>query len=437
VVNALLVVTGVLVLAGMLAAEPLVRLFAGAYEDVPGKLELTTWLTRINMPFLTLVAVAAAFMGMLNALKRFAMPALAPALFNVAFIVCTVALVPLFGRLGIEPVLAMSIGMLLGGIAQIAAQWPSLRQEGYRHTWALDPADRGLREVLFLMGPGSIGVAAAQINLLVNTVLATHEAGAVSALGYAFRLMYMPIGIFSVSVATAAIPDLARQAAEAYIDRMRSTVSWAVRLMLMLSVPATVGLMILAGPIVELIYQRGQFGPESTVLVAGALLFYAPGIIGYSAVKILSPGFYALQDARTPMKASLITIGANVVLNVWLNSVMGFRGLALGTSIAANLNAGLLYWWLSRRIDGLDAERVLWSFLKILSASLVMAAAAYATEQGLRELVGGIGLPDLVARSIRVFGAIGSGIAALSAAAWLLRIDEFRQALGRVLARLR
>jgi putative peptidoglycan lipid II flippase len=437
VVNSLLVVTGVIVVIGVLFAGPLVRLYAGDFAEVEGKLEMATWLTRVNMPFLTLVAVAATFMGMLNALKRFAMPALAPALYNVVFIVCTIALVPLFTRTGIEPVMALSIGMLLGGVAQIAAQWPALRREGYTHAWVLDPRDQSLREILFLMGPGSLGVAASQVNLLVNTWLATGEAGAVSALTYAFRLMYMPIGIFSVSVATAAIPDLARHAANSDLGQMRSTVSWALRLMLMLSVPATVGLMVLSAPIVELIYARGEFGAESVRLVSGALLFYAPGIIGYSVVKIVTPSFYSLQDARTPMTASLITIAANLVLNLWLNSIMGFRGLALGTAIAANINAGLLLWWLSRRTEGVDGRRVLWSFLKIVVASLVMAAAAYWTERWLRDLLQDLAIPALLSRSVRVFGGIGAGVGTLALAAWILRIEEFRQAMARVVGRLR
>jgi putative peptidoglycan lipid II flippase len=217
---------------------------------------------------------------------------------------------------------------------------------------------------------------------------------------------------------------------------MRSTVSWALRLMLMLSVPATVGLMVLSAPIVELIYARGEFGAESVQLVSGALLFYAPGIIGYSVVKIVSPTFYSLQDARTPMTASLITIAVNLALNLWLNAIMGFRGLALGTAIAANVNAGLLLWWLSRRIDGVETRRVLWSFTKILLASLVMAAAAYWTEIWLRDLVEGTAIPALLGRAIRVFGAIGTGIGTLALAAWTLGIEEFQQAMSRVVKRV-
>ena len=434
VINGLMIVTGVLVLLGILFAEPLTRAYAEKFALIPGKLDLTVELTRINMPFLLLVAVAAACMGMLNALRKFLIPATAPTMFNVVSILCTVIFVPLFVRLGVEPVMALSIGLLGGGVAQIAIQWIAIRREGYRHEWRLNLRDPALREMLMLMGPATLGLAAAQINSYINTSLATGESGAPTALGYAFRLMYMPIGILGVSIATVAIPELARYATEQKLESMRATVSWGIRMMLMLCVPATVGLMVLAIPIVELLFERGAFVEEDTWKVAWALLFYAPGIIGYSIVKIASPAFYSLQDARTPVLVSLGTIATNLALNLWLNSIMGFRGLALGTAITANINAGLLLWLLSRRLGGGDAPRVATAFVKIAIASLLMGAASYGTELWLHVLVAGEWWGP---RLLRVMGAIGVGIAVLAAASQLLRIDEFRVALSRVMARLK
>jgi putative peptidoglycan lipid II flippase len=433
VINGLLIVTGVLVVLGILLADRLVQYYAPGYVDDPDKLALTVLLTQVNMPFLMLIAVAAAMMGMLNGLRKFFVPAMSPALYNVFFIASTVVLYPVLVDRGIEPALALSFGMLAGGIAQIAIQIPALRREGYQHHWLLDAKDPGVREILLLMGPGTIGVAAAQVNLLVNTVLATSEDGGVSALQYAFRLMYMPIGIFGVSVATAAVPELARHAEDANHDAMRTTLSWGIRLMLMLSVPATVGLMVLSGPIVEMIYERGRFDEVSTLHTAGALLFYAPGIIGYSIVKIVSPCFYSMQDARTPITVSLITIGANLALNLALNAAMGFKGLALGTAIAANINAGLLLWLLSRRIGGVDAPRIGWSLLKISAAAAAMAGVAYFGESWLRSVWPGSGE---VTRAARVFATIAAAMGTLAIAAWILRIDEFRVAVDRVRGRV-
>jgi putative peptidoglycan lipid II flippase len=371
---------------------------------------------------------------MVTALRKFAVPAASPAMFNVVFILATVTLVPLFGSMGIETTMALSIGMLGGGLAQILVQWPALRREGYRHQWILNPRDPVLREMLILLGPGTIGVAAAQVNLLVNTLLATSHDGAPAALRFAFQLMYLPIGIFGVSVATATIPDLARHAADDAHDAMIKTVSWAIRLMIVLSVPAIVGLIVLASPIVELIYRSGVFLDESTAMTASALAFYAPGVLGYSIVKIASPSFYSLREARTPVIVSIITIAVNLVLNFWLNSVYGFKGLALGTAIAANVNAGLLLILLSRRLGGGDAARITRTFIKTCVAAAVMGVAAYYAQDWLH---GVFSEASRWHRAIRVFGAIGVGLGVLALMAYVLRLEEFSIALDRVLGRLR
>lgn len=437
VVNGLLLITSLIVVITILLADPLTTRFAGPFENVkefPGKLDLTIQLVRINMPFLVLIAVAAAFMGMLNALRQFAAPAMAPALYNVVFISCTLVFVPLFVHLQIQPVMALSVGMLLGGVAQAAAQWPALRREGYHHSWILNLRDPALRDVLVLMVPGTLGAAAAQINQLVNTSLATGTAGAAAALGYAFRLMYLPVGIIGVSVATASIPDLARQGAEGAHAAMRETLSWSLRLVLMLCIPATVGLMVLSPTLVEVVFERGAFDRQSSELVTTALLFYAPGIIGYSIVKVTAPGFYSLQDTRTPVIVSLVTIATNLGLNIWLNWWISYRGLALGTAIAANLNAGLLLYFLSRRVGGLHGTDVWRALGKILLASALMGVAVYFVAAWLQQW--------LPARAIgpgilRILGSVGAGLLVLTAAAHVLHISEFREATTRVIGRLR
>lgn len=435
VLNSLLVVTGALVLLGIAFAEPLTRLFTkDSFQATPGAISLTVELTRVNMPFLMLIAIAAACMGILNAMRRFFMPSLAPAMYNVVFIACIIVGVPLFRYLGLQPIMALSCGMLLGGVAQIVAQIPTLQSEGYRHTWSIDPADPGLREVLILMGPGSLGVAAAQINILVSTILATDIPGGPSSLGYAFRFMYMPVGIFGVAIATAAIPDLAKYAALGSHEDMRKTLSWGMRLMLALSVPATIGLMALALPITQLIFEHGHFNADSSAMVSQALFFYAPGIVGYSLVKILSPSFYSLKDARTPVIISVVTVLSNAILSYALYTVMGLRGLPLGTAIAATINAGLLFWLLSRRIGGLDSGHIARVFLKIAAASAVMGLASYFTEAQLHTW---FPAATLLPQLIRVTGGIAAGLGVLMVAAHFLHIEEFRQATDRVLKKVR
>ncbi|MDP6608959.1 MAG: murein biosynthesis integral membrane protein MurJ [Vicinamibacterales bacterium] len=433
-INALLLVTGLIVVAGIFFAPQLVALLAADFDDVPGKLALTTQLTRTMLPFLSLVAIAAVLMGMLNSLQQFFTPALSPAMFNLAMIASGFALVPVMPSLGLPPITGMALGALVGGFGQVLLQWPALHRAGFRYRPILDPRDRGLREVLRLMGPGTLGLAAVQINLLVNTVLATGEGtGAVSWLSYAFRLMYLPIGLFGVSIATAALPTLARQAARQAPDEMRRTVSSGLRLMLMLNVPATVGLVALAAPIVALIFERGNFTATDTAATAAALTFYAPGLLGYSAVKIAVPTFYALKDSRTPALVSVASVGLNVALNLVLVRFMGFRGLALGTSIAALLNAAALLVLLRRRFEGLEARRIAVAFVKIAVASAVMGWAALATERWLATFWTD---PTTWQRAIGVGSAIGVGVVVLTAAARVLRIEEFNEARRRLMARL-
>jgi len=433
-INALVVVTGVLVLIGIIFARPLTELLAGEYAAVPGKLELTVTLTRILLPFLTLLAIAAALMGMLNSLNRFFTPALSPAMFNVGIILSAVVFVPLAPRFGLDPIIAIALGAMIGGLGQIALQVPALRHEGYRYRPVLNPFDPGLLEILRLVGPGTFAGAALQINLLVNTILATGEGtGAVSWLGYAFRVMYLPIGLFGVSIATATLPAVSRYAAQDELTGIRQTVSRALRMMLMLTVPALVGLIVLADPIVGLIFERGSFTSADTTATAAALAFYAPGLVGYATVRICLPCFYALKDSLTPTLVSITSVALNIALNVILVQSMGYRGLALGTSIAALLNAGLLYYLLRRRLGGLDTPRVLLALAKISVAALLMGAAALGVHIWLVNL-----WPDnaLIARFVRVVTSVGSGLIVLIISSRLLQIHEWTQAQRRLLSQL-
>jgi putative peptidoglycan lipid II flippase len=430
VINALLVVTGILVGAAIVFARPLVTAFAGDYAEVPGKLELTILLTRIMLPFLTLVAIASVFMGMLNSLQRFFIPGLAPAMFNIATILCALLVVPLMPRFGVPPITAIAIGALIGGFAQLLIQWPLLHREGFAYRPVLDWKQDALRRVLLLMGPGTIGLAATQMNVFVNTVLATQEGtGAVSWLNYAFRLMYLPTGLFGVSIATATVPAVSRHAAQHNEAAVRSTLADGLSLMLVLNVPATIGLIALSHPIVRVIFERRAFLPSDTVATAAALQYYAIGLLGYSIVRIASPTFYALGDSRTPVRVSMAAVLVNAALNVVLVRLFGFRGLALGTSLAALFNAAGLLWLLRRRLDGLDDRRILTSFSRIAIASLAMGAAAVIIERLLSQWIAG---EAFLSQAFRLTLTIVFALFVLAAAAYLLRIREFREAIALV-----
>ena len=433
VINTLAISTGLLVIIGIVSAGPLITFLASDYASVPGKLELTALLTKITLPFLTFIAIAAAFMGMLNSLQRFFIPALSPAMFNISTIFCAFALVPVMPKFGLAPITAIAIGTLVGGLGQLVIQWPALRREGYRYRPVLNLGDQPLRDVLTLMGPGILGVAATQINLLVNLILATGEGtGAVSWLNYSFRLVYLPIGLFGVSIATVALPIISKHAALEKLSNVRSTVSNGLRLMLVLNIPAAIGLIVIALPIVQLIFERGNFTPSDTAATAAALIFYSPGLIGYSAVKIIAPTFYALRDSRTPVLVSVGTMIFNITINMILIRVIGYKGLALGTSIAALLNASVLFWLLRNRLGGLEEMLIGRTLLKTLIASAIMGLTAAVVSQQLELLFPGT---DFVLQLIRILITIASGLISLGVTARILKIQELNNAVLLLLAK--
>jgi len=427
VLNALLVTTLAIVALGFVFAAPLVTLYAGDYAGVPGKLELTILLTRVMLPFLVMVAVAAVAMGMLNALHHYFVPALSPAVFNAATIVCAVAFVPVMPSFGLPGIMAIAIAVLLGGLGQILVQWPPLGREGFRYSPVFDPRDRALRDIVLLMGPGTIGLAATQVNIFVSTLLATSQGtGAVSWLNYAFRVMYLPVGLFGVSIATAVLPAVARHAAVGELPHIRTTVSRGLAMMLMMNVPATLGLLVLARPIVELLFEHGRFTAADTEATAALLRLYALGLVGYAAARIASPTFYALQQSRTAVTVSFVVIAGNVVLSVSLVAFMGFRGLALATAIAALAHGGLLVLLLHRRLGGIEAKRLAIGFTKILAAGTLMAAAAWGIEYAMGGFLPG---QQILRQGARLAAAIGGGLVTLVAAARLLRIKELDEAV--------
>jgi putative peptidoglycan lipid II flippase len=433
--NALVVITGTLVIAGMIFAEPLVRLFVTSdYAAIPQQIDLTVFLSRIMMPYLTFIAVAATAMGMLNALHHFFLPALSPAMFNVVSIVSMVTLVPVMPMLGLPEVTAIAIGTVVGGFAQWAMQLPLLRREGLRYRGTLDWQDEGLRRMLILMGPGTIGLAATQINLLVSSYLASSETGVVSTLEWAFRVMYLPIGLFGVSIAAATLPAVSRQHAAQNVSAVRATIADGLSLMLMLNIPATVGLLVLATPIVRVMYEHGRFTAQDTIATAAALQLYAVGLVGYSIVRIVSPVFYAIGANRTPVIVGVVTVLLNALLSVTLvrGTSLEYRGLPLATSLSALFNCVVLMVLLRRRLHGVDGGRLMSSIVRIALASLAMGVTAFAVDRALAGV-----LPDgrLMSEIVRLALTIGCAMAVLATAAFLLRIREFRVAVAAITRR--
>jgi putative peptidoglycan lipid II flippase len=284
-----------------------------------------------------------------------------------------------FKHFGQPPILAMAVGVLVGGFLQFAVQIPALFKLGWRPVWPPVLTHPGVRRIAFLMLPATIGLAATQLNIFVNTILASQlTQGSVSWLSYAFRLMQLPIGVFGVALATVSLPTVARQAVQGDMVALRGTVSGAIRLVFALTLPATFGLWALSQPLVQLLYQHGRFHVSDTNQTAAALSAYCLGLCAYAAVKVLVPVFYALGDTRTPVMASFLSVAVNLAGNLLLMRVLGHVGLALSTSLTMLFNFAQLSFYLRRKLKRLEGRRLGSTFLRTALASAGMAAAVRA-----------------------------------------------------------
>ncbi len=424
---------GVAVVVGWAAAPLIVAALAPGYDAVPGKSQATALLTRVMLPFLPLVSFAAIAMGMLNAEQRYGAPALAPAMFNVVAIVWGLGLWALgFGPWAVA--LGWSVGTLLGGVAQVLAQAPELRRLGFRLAPEWAPRDPGLRAIAGLMAPATLGLAAVQVNLFLSSLFASHEPGAVSWLNYAFRILYLPIGIFGVAVGTIATTGLSRHAAEGDLEALGETLRGALRLVTFLTVPATLGLVVLGEPIVRLLYERGRFGTADTRATATALACYAAGLVAYTSVKVLAPVFYVLGRPRVPLLASLLAVAANLLVIASLHDRLGFRAVALGTSAGALANATLLLATLQRRLRALRGHGLRAALLRMLLAALGMGAAVALVARTLAATLGSTGV---VAQALGALVPVALGIVVYAWLARSMRLGEAEALLALLRRRSR
>ena len=441
VATALVLLLSLICIIGWVFAPSIVYLLAPGFFEVPGKADLTIHLTRIMIPFLLLIALAAKAMGILNARDNFAVPAIAPVFFNLGSILAGLFLgYTVGGFLGLSPIEGMAFGTLVGGFLQFAVQWPSLRRAGFRYRPMLSFTDPGVRQIMRLMGPAIIGTAAVQINVFVNTNFASAIIdaatgavlnGPVSWLSYAFRFMQFPIGVFGVAIATATLPPLSRSTTNPNHDEFRRTLAHSLALVFLLCIPSAVGLTVMGRPIVALVFEHGKFTAFDTVQTANALAAYAIGLTGYAAIKVLSPAFYALNDARTPMLVSLGSIGVNYAMNSLLVSRFGHVGLAFSTSSVALVNFLLLALLMRRRIQRLEGRRLGSTVARILAASLLMAAAAWLVS----ELAATLPMRGLVLHLAQVTGGITSAALAFYSACRLFGVHELDEAIHAMTGR--
>ena len=368
----ILVFVGIICLLGIFFAPAIVAALAPGFVAMPEKFSLAVLLTRIMFPFLLFISLAALAMGALNVKRIFFVPALAPAMLNVTIIATVFALATRMQ----QPIIAVAIGVALGGLVQFAFQVPAF----YKNNYALKPEFHfqhpGLKKMSLLIIPATMGMAVAQINIVVSSILASYlPEGSITYLYYSMRLIQFPVGIFGVAMGMAVLPALSEHAVNGAYDKLRGDFSFALRLLFFVTVPAMAGLIALRGPIVNILFQYGKFDYAATTGTAEALLFYAFGIWSIVGVRVVTSGFYSMQDTRTPVKVAVITLAANIVFSIILMQPLKHGGLALANSLASWMNFVILFFFLRKKLKRVDAKRIAQSVLIIIFASCIMGIA--------------------------------------------------------------
>ena len=367
--------------AGVLGAPLLVWALASGFQQEPRSFEVAVRMTRFMFPYIGFMSLVALAAGILNTWKRFAVPAATPVLLNVCMILAAWLLAPRLALWGIEPIYAMAVGVMAGGVLQLAVQIPALRRLGLFPRIGLGFAsvraamrDEAVRSVLRTMGPALLGVGVAQISLLINTQIASWlPAGSVSWLSYADRLMEFPTAMLGVALGAVLMPQLASARASNDPERYSAMLDWGLRLVVLLALPSSVALLVFSGPLVATLFHYGAFRDADVGQVRLALSFYGTGLLGLIAIKVLAPGYYASRDTRTPMLIAIASLVLTQLLNIALVPWLRHAGLALSIGLGALINAGLLLAGLLRRGSYRPAPGWPMFALQVLAATALLA----------------------------------------------------------------
>lgn len=421
-----LITLTVISVLGIIFSPLIVKLIAPGFLREPATFSLTVNLTRIMFPYLVLIGLTAYGMGILFSHNSFFAPAFSPALLNIALIAS--ALVS--GYILKEPVYGLAIGVLLGGALQLAFHAPYVFKQGFSFRKIVQLGHPGAKTILRLLGPRVFGTAIYQLNIFADTICASLSfivgQGAIAAIYYANRIIQFPLAVFGFAIASASLPTMSRLAAENNMEDLKNTVSFSLRSILLIMVPCSVALMVLAGPIIRLFFQRGQFNSYSTVITSSALLFYSLGLFAFAGVKVSVACFYSLKDTRTPVKVAACCLVLNVLLNLILMFPLKVAGLALASSISAAVNFCALSYILERRIGAYIKEAFVYYFAKLVFVSVVMGIVVYLL--WFKFLV-------FFNMPLRFITVIFSGIVVFILGCFVLKIKEIRDLIGWFLKR--
>lgn len=428
--NLLIFALIVISVLGILIAPLIVRIMAPGFIKEAGAANLTIKLTRIIFPYIFFIGLTAYSMGILNTLGHFAVPALSAGLLNVSLIACIILLSPKIG------VMALALGVLLGGILQILIQLPVLYKKGFRFKWNFVLFHPAAKRIGMLLGPRVIGTAVYQINILVDRMLASLfwivGQGGIPALYYSYRLIQYPLAIFSTALATAVLPVMSRHAVEKDFSNLKSTISFSLRSIFFVMIPASVGLAVLGKPIIQVLFQRGSFDLYSTSITYQALLFYAIGLSAYGGIRILATSFYSMNDTVTPVKVASYSLIVNVIFNLILMWPLKIGGLALATSISAIFNFIMLFIILRRKIGSLEEKMMFLSIGKITLASVPLGIICHFLVKGFLFDTAHL---KFLSNALRLSGVVGMGILTFLISSYLLGMEEPRKLLKWILRR--
>jgi len=430
--NVMLVVLMLITLLGIIFTPLIIRIIAPGFISQPEKLNETITLARIMFPYILLIGLTAYAGGVLNSLKHFSMPALGPCVMNMAMII-----IPLvFSTRMRDSVLALAIAVLAGGILQLAIQIPVLRKKGMRYKAEINFRHPAVRQIGRLLVPRALASSIYQLNIVVNRMCSSLTfivgEGAPAALYYANRLFQFPLAIFGIALSQAALPTLSEQAQESSLVRFKETLSFALRLIFFISLPAAVGLGVLRVPITQVLFQHGVFDAYSTSITATAVLFYSFGLIFYAGNNVLNSSFYSLKDTMTPVKIAVAALLFNIVLNVSLMRPLKVGGLALSTTLSGALSFILLLIFLRKKIGNMRIKEILFDFLRIFAASVIMGLVIFVLNNKFYYRLQNSGM-FIKAAYICWFLFVGALTYILSA--FVFRVDEIKMIITSLRAR--
>lgn len=394
-------------------------------------------LTQIMLPYMILICLVALCAAILNAYHHFTVPALSPSLMNLTWIFTVLVLCPLMGDTLEERIYGLAWGVMLSGVIQFAVQLPAMRRQGYFFRFDAAWSDPRLHRVFLLMGPATVGLAVTQINVMINSLMAAWIGPwAPAALFYSERLLYLPQGILATAMSTVLLPVFAGHAAAKRSDEILTTMNQSLRMLMFVMTPAAIGLFVLSRPIIQMLFEWGQFDAASTDLTTLALQCYAPGLLVFSFSKVFVPAFYAYQDTRTPVKIGVACVLLNLLLNIififTLPVHVKHAGLAASTVIAEALNGGALAWYVHRRLGSPGWGSMLRSAGKALVAAGVMGGAITGALPVIREALAETVLPNKIAQIVSVLSVIIVGMLLYVGMMRLLRAPEWGEAMAAI-----